>query len=275
MRTIDLTRTCGGIALALASAAQAVLAAPSAPPGLRKVFKGREACFILYDMGSRRAAAEYGPELCSERLYACSTFKVPLALMAFDRGLLADENTRIPWDKVSRRLPGWDQDQTPRTWLARSAVWVSQGLAARIGMARLKRYLADFRYGNQDMSGGLTQAWLGSSLKLSAHEQRVFMERFWRGRLAVSRRAVELVKSCLVCETSRSRAELCGKTGSAALGAWDDPAAGRLGRFVGHLQAEGREYIVVTDFRGPPAPGSPGAEARRLAERALAELDLF
>lgn len=47
-----------------------------------------------------------------------------------------------------------------------SVVWVSQEITQKIGLNKIKNYLKDFDYGNQDFSGdkernnGLTEAWL-------------------------------------------------------------------------------------------------------------------
>ncbi|HBS51609.1 MAG TPA: penicillin binding protein transpeptidase domain-containing protein, partial [Coxiellaceae bacterium] len=39
---------------------------------------------------------------CNERVFACSTFKIPIAIMAFDQKILQDENTVIKWDQITR-----------------------------------------------------------------------------------------------------------------------------------------------------------------------------
>lgn len=61
-------------------------------------------------------------------------------------------------------------DQTSTTWIANSVVWVSQVITSQLGEPIMKRYLRDWDYGNQDTSGGLTNFWLASSLKISARE---------------------------------------------------------------------------------------------------------
>src|SRR5438094_258330 len=81
--------------------------------------------------------------LCAERLPPCSTFKLPLAAMALDAGIL-DEKTVLKWDKTPQRLKLWEQDADARLWLKESIVWFSQRLTTQLGMARVEKYLKDF-----------------------------------------------------------------------------------------------------------------------------------
>jgi len=74
-------------------------AAPAqAKPNFAATFAGRDGCFELYDLSANKLVARYNPARCAKRLWPQSTFKVPLSLMAFDAGILKDENTSIKWD---------------------------------------------------------------------------------------------------------------------------------------------------------------------------------
>lgn len=119
----------------------------------------------------------------------CSTFKIPLALMGFDLGILksptepvwiyekdyaghTDEggesamaspgaspsSARKPTmgnhDSIKATLPKfWQRPTQPTHWLAESVVWYSQVLTRRMGEETFKRYVDSFRYGNGDISG--------------------------------------------------------------------------------------------------------------------------
>ena len=113
---------------------------------------------------------------CDQRYAPCSTFKIALALMGFDSGILIDEMHPVwPFKKgyVDDR-DAWKQDHTPQTWIKESCVWYSQVFTKRLGMKKLQEYVTKFDYGNKDLSGdkgqnnGLTQAWLSSSLQISS-----------------------------------------------------------------------------------------------------------
>ena len=63
----------------------------------------------------------------------CSTFKVPLSLMAFDQGILQDENTTYRWDGVDRGIPQVNRDTSAADWIKNSVVWYSQRLTPQLG----------------------------------------------------------------------------------------------------------------------------------------------
>lgn len=249
----------------------------AAQPDFGELFKGKAGCFILFDLGAGKITAEYNELRCKERLFACSTFKIPLSLMAFDLGLLKDETSLIKWDGVDRGTGGWNRDQTARSWLKNSTVWVSQRLTPRIGRKRMQGYLAGFGYGNQDMSGGLTSAWLSSTLKISAEEQLDFLKRLWRARLPVSARAAALTRKSIYSEASASGAVMSGKTGSGFLEGHDKRNGRQVGWFEGHLSSGGREYVFVTNFSDISAPtsGPAGFAAKEITTSILTEMKLY
>jgi len=167
-------------------------------------------------VASREGAVLYaqGPHL-EQRVSPCSTFKIPLSLMGFDQGILVDQASPV-WEfqlGYADFLESWRQEQSPLTWMQRSCVWYSQLLTPLMGDKAISSYLADFDYGNQDFSGGISQAWLSSSLKISPREQMAFIERMLSGDLSVSRHAIETTRSLLFLEDLPSGARLYGKTG--------------------------------------------------------------
>jgi hypothetical protein len=64
----------------------------SADVDFKKTFADRDACFVIADLETGKILAEHNPKRCKERFSPCSSFKVPAALMAFDKGILNDEN---------------------------------------------------------------------------------------------------------------------------------------------------------------------------------------
>lgn len=238
---------------------------------------GGDGCFVLLDLGTGRVVVRSDPARCAERTSPCSTFKVPLALMALDAGILADEHSRMAWDGVDRGVDAWNRDQTAASWMRGSVVWFSQVLTPRLGAGKLKHYLAGFQYGNQDLSGGLTTAWLDSSLQISPDEQARFLERLWRGELPVSRHALETTRRLTFLETSPSGWTLHGKTGSGQVRAGERDAR-RMGWFVGRLARNDRELVFAIRYvdRPPAGDDRPGGwVARELAKLILSELGLY
>ena len=200
--------------------------------------------------------------------------------MAFDAGVLTDEKSPMKWDGTKTSRDVWNRDQTAATWMQNSVVWVSQRLTSRLGIEKVKGYLAGFDFGNQDMSGGLTTAWLDSSLQVSPDEELRFWRSFWREELPGSRHAFAVTKKITFLATSPSGWTLHGKTGSggaAARGSKRGPVLS-LGWFVGHLARGDREYVFVTSYTEGVKSGDrrpAGWIAREITERILAELGLY
>ena len=81
----------------------------------------------------------YDVERAQKRFMPASTFKVPHALFVLDAGAVRD----APGDSdgVKRDFDGWNQDQTLRSSMRHSTVWVYQQFAREIGEVREKEYL--------------------------------------------------------------------------------------------------------------------------------------
>lgn len=234
------------------------------------IFGKKNGCFILYDLTANRTLIHFNDNQCRMRIPPCSTFKIPLAIMSFDMSLLKDENTVIKWDGIARDLPEWNQDQTPKTWLQYSTVWVSQLLTPQLGVTKMKKYLADFQYGNKDISGGITHFWLSSSLEISGNEQLNFLIRLWRNNLAVSASAMNLTKKFLYSEKLENGGTIYGKTGAGFINNFDSKNSSRVGWFVGYLTAGKRNYVFVTNFIDKQdSKISRGAEAKNITKQIL------
>ena len=123
-------------------------------------FPKMKGCFLLYNMKTGQFDKIIGQKNCQERLSPCSTFKVPLAVMAFDSGVLKDESVILKWDGKKGPRAVTNRDQNAKTWIRDSVVWFSQRLTPQIGKRKIDLYLIDFNYGNEDFSAGLTRAWL-------------------------------------------------------------------------------------------------------------------
>jgi len=122
---------------------------------------------------------------CKSRHSPCSTFKIAISLMGYNEGLLVDENNpELPFKQgYTDLVETWKQPQNPNTWMKNSCVWYSQVLTQKLGEKKFKKYVKNFDYGNEDVSGdkakdnGLTNAWLSSSLQISPQEQIKFLNK--------------------------------------------------------------------------------------------------
>lgn len=158
---------------------------------------------------------------CAEAFFPMSTFKIPLAMMGYDAGILQDESSPR-WDYSAEfDRPKREQKATdPTLWEKESIVWYSQEITRRLGERRFADYVQRFGYGNRDVSGnpgkkdGLTQSWLMSSLKISPDEQVAFLRRFLSGGLPVSEHASAMTLAIMPQFAAGDGWDIQGKTGS-------------------------------------------------------------
>lgn len=243
-------------------------------------FVGFEGCYLLYNLKTEKFETQYNLELCKMRESPCSTFKVPLALMAFDANILKDESTLYKWDGKKRFREVWNQDHTAASWMKESVLWYSQRLTPKLGMKRMKKYLQEFDYGNQDLSGGLQTSWLSSndvkdSLKISPLEQLEFMKKWWTRELPVSKHAYEMTDKITYLETSSNGYALNGKTGSGYLGKKNER---QLGWFIAHLQNGGNEYlsvVLIKEKEDTPLNEPGGFKAKAITKDLLTQQGIW
>lgn len=237
-----------------------------------------EDCFLAAELETGKVLAKQG--LCAARHPPQSTFKVPLALMGYDAGILKSETQPVftPPPDADTERPQTRGPQTPASWMKHSVVWYSQVLARQLGAERIASYLKGFAYGNEN-SGGvkadaepLTRFWLSSSLRISPREQIDFLRRMLKGELPVSPDAVSQTLRLMVQEEQPSGWLLFGKTGS-GYARLEDGTLDRsrpFGWFVGFARKEGHT-VVFARFTSLDiaSPESLGLVARRQVVGAL------
>ncbi len=196
-------------------------------------FLAQEKDKILIQEGECKKA--YPPE---------SSFKIPLSLIGFDSGILKDETSPV-WNLPNGEDPYINvcrNEHNPRTWMRDSCLWYSRILTKELGMKKFQECVTKFNYGNMDLSGGIVDAWVSSSLKISPIEQVAFIRKVNSEKLPVSKKAYELTKKIMYIQKLSGGWKLYGKTGSGALHGW----------FVGYIEKAGRtiefaSHIVDTE----------------------------
>lgn len=197
--------------------------------------------FVLLDSRTGKMQC-YNCDRAHQRYLPASTFKIANALIALETGVADSADFPLPWNSaVAPRQnwwpEAWAKNQTLKSAFAGSVVWYYQEVARRIGAARMQRYVSQFHYGNEDISGDIDRFWLTGGTRISAAEQVNFLRRLYRNELSVSERATDIVKDILVFEQT-PQYRLSAKTGWAGFG---DPTPG-LGWLVGYLERD--EFVV-------------------------------
>ncbi len=252
-----------GILLAMS---QQVLAKPLSQQDLDSCFKGFKAAFEIYDLNTNERF-KFHEALCASRLSPCSTFKIFNSLAGLETGVLADENSAMTWDGTKSIVCNCNQDQTLQSAVTNSCKWYFERVASAVGAERMKKFLADVQYGNQDISGGMKDFWVGSSLKISANEQVDFLRKLVHDELPFSKRSMAIVRGLIRLEQT-GKGTLYGKTGS-------DMENGKkvLGWFVGYVVQANGVHIFATNIEA--ADGAWGPKAKEITRQILEKMELL
>jgi beta-lactamase class D len=220
---------------------------------------------------------------CAQRHTPCSTFKLAISLMGYNEGILTDVTHpewpyRVGYDAWKA---SWKQPHNPTTWIKDSCVWYSQKITQTLGMAKFKKYVNEFHYGNQDVSGdigkdnGLTHAWLSSSLQISADEQVDFLQRLLKNKLPVDKKTQNLTRAIFYVEDLPHGWKLYGKTGSGLQQNSDRSLNPKLqvGWFVGWVEKGARKIVFANYIVAPRSEDlSGGQQAKSDAIKELNDL---
>ena len=201
----------------------------------------------------------------------CSTFKVPLALMGYDAGILT--NTTTPkWnynDEFQKDIPimfdQWKQAHDPNLWMKNSCVWYSQEITRRLGPQKLSMYIDKFDYGNRNILGdagknnGLVRSWLTSSLQISPLQQVEFIKKILNYNLPVSSNAFQFISNLIQDDEISLNGRVFAKTGSGFIDRENDL---QKGWYIGWLEKNNQKTIFAC-LREHTGPGFGGLEARK------------
>lgn len=186
---------------------------------------------------------------CSTAYAPESTFKIALSLIGFDTGILKNEN-HPSWSLPKNTDPYINVckgNHNPRTWMRDSCLWYSRILTNQLGMKKFQNYVTKFSYGNMDLSGGLTDAWISSSLRISPAEQIAFIEKIVDYKLPVSKKSYEKTKQIMFIQEMAGGWKLYGKTGN---GRQIDKEGNKTdlqhGWFVGYIEKGDRKIMFAS-----------------------------
>lgn len=178
-----------------------------------------------------------------------STFKIVLSLIGFDSGILKSENEpswSLP-DGTDPYINVCKGHHDPRTWMRDSCLWYSRILTTKLGIKKFQDYVTKFSYGNMDLSGGLTSAWISSSLKISPYEQVEFLQKVINHKLPVSPSSYDKTKKVMFIQEVAGGWKLYGKTGN---GRQIDKEGNKTdlqhGWFVGYIEKGNRRITFAS-----------------------------
>ncbi|MBC7685044.1 MAG: class D beta-lactamase [Bdellovibrionales bacterium] len=190
---------------------------------------------------------------CDERVTPASTFNIAVSLMGYDKGILIDQYTpALPFKEgYADWNPAWRTATDPTSWLRESVVWYAQQVVAAVGEPQFQRYVQQFNYGNQDVSGdpgkdnALTMSWISSSLKISPVEQVAFLRKIVNRQLPLSAKAYDMTSRIMPPQSLPNGWVVRGKTGTATpvLANGNDDKTRQYGWYVGWA-SKGQRTVV-------------------------------
>lgn len=222
---------------------------------LSNYFQGYDGAFVLLDLAKEHYQV-YNDEQSRKRVSPDSTYKIISALAGLEQGVLNDEHTQLKWDGTLYPIEPWNRDQTLASAMAYSVNWYFQQVDSRVGKTKIKDYLKQIDYGNHDLSGGLNDFWIESSLKISPLEQVEMLKKLYTYEMPFSRRNIDIVKKVLKL-SEQDQIVLAGKTGTGAVN-----NNNINGWFVGYVNNKGQVYIFATNIQGQK--GTDGAQAKKI-----------
>ena len=131
-----------------------------------------------------------------------------------------------------------------------SAYWYYQIVAKNVGEKRMQYYLNAIDYGNKDISGGITQFWEQSSLKISPKETVDVLRKIYFYNVPFSRRNIGILKKIIRLK-EQNGIILYGKTGTglSSSGFAFNPGDESInGWFIGFVENNGKVYFFATNI---------------------------
>ena len=174
-----------------------------------------------------------------KRTLPASTFKIPNSLISIEEYAVKDENEVLKWDGVIREFPAHNADTDLKTAFKNSTVWFHREMSRRVGIDKYRKYLKEFNYGNQKLSGIPDYFWLDNTLVISPAEQINFLSGLYDEKYPLSKRTYNIVKNVMI-EKKTDSYTLRAKTGSGLVKTLD------IGWYVGYIETKDNVYFFAT-----------------------------
>ncbi|MEG6615022.1 BlaR1 family beta-lactam sensor/signal transducer [Peptococcaceae bacterium 1198_IL3148] len=210
--------------------------------GLDQYFHDYAGSFVLYNLNDDRYEI-YNAETSSKRFSPFSTYKIVSSLIGLETGVI-NEKTVISWDGTLYPVESWNQDHSLVSAIRKSVNWFFQEVDSRVGEKEIKRYFEQIDYGNCDISGGIKEFWLESSLRISPIEQVEFLRDMYTYKLPFAPSNVDVVKRAMRI-SEQPGAVLSGKTGSGII---NDKIG--IGWYIGYVEKGKDVFVFATHIQG-------------------------
>src|SRR5699024_8285858 len=161
---------------------------------------------------------------------------------ALESNVITRNDNIMKWNGKLYPYQNWNQDQKLNTALKNSVTWYFQNLDKKVQMKNIESYLDRLHYGNKDVSGGIEDFWLESSLKISPIEQVQILKDFYTNQYEFDDKKIQLVKDAIKLKT-KERVTLYGKTDTGTIN-----EKNVNGWFIGYVETENNRYFFATNI---------------------------
>lgn len=221
---------------------------------LSSYFDGFDGSFVLYNLQSNKYNI-YNKSKSMLRVSPNSTYKIFSGLFGLESGAIKVEDTNRYWDGISYSYEAWNKNQDLYSAMKNSVNWYFQEVDKQIGMKDLQNYYKQINYGNCNLSGGILDYWVESSLKISPVEQVQLLKNFYTNKYGFKEKNIEAIKNAIRI-SEKDENVLYGKTGT---GTVNDKNIN--GWFVGYVEKKDNIYFFATNIQNKDyANGRTAAE---------------
>jgi bla regulator protein blaR1 len=221
---------------------------------LGNYFEGYDGSFVLYD----KEADQYlihNKKQSTLRVSPNSTYKIYSALFGLESGTITVENSSAKWNGLTYPIESWNADQDLASAMRNSVTWYFQMLDKQMQPGTIQTFLDQINYGNRDLSGGIEEYWLESSLKISPVEQVQLLKNFYTNQFGYKENNIQAVKDAIKLERKEG-ALLSGKTGTGTVN-----GKNINGWFIGYVESGQDTYFFATNIQNDNnSSGSKAAE---------------
>ncbi|WP_017659946.1 class D beta-lactamase [Baaleninema simplex] len=206
---------------------------------------GVDGSIVVYDF-NRDRTYQHNPERNATPFLPASTFKILNSLVALETRAIANDLAILTWDGVERSFPAWNRDLNMRTAFRISAVWFYQVLARRIGYDRMREWVAQADYGNQNIGNAeaIDRFWLDGDLRITPREQIQFLQRLYLDDLPFSEEVMATVKDIAIVEQTPEYT-IRAKTGWVT---FERSGQTDVGWYVGYVEQNDNVYFFATNI---------------------------
>jgi bla regulator protein BlaR1 len=173
----------------------------------------------------------------------------------------------MKWEGRRYEYENWNKDQELAGAMRDSVNWYFQNIDQQVGLINLEQYFNKINYGNKDLTAGLQNYWLESSLKISAVEQVQLLKNLYNYEMDFEKRNIDIVKNVMKLSEAEG-AILSGKTGSGMVNGKD-----KKGWFVGYVEKDGETHFFAVYIKDQEK--AAGSTAAKIALTLLEEKNIY